>query len=97
MVLVLWRLSKMFDEEAWVIGEEHYLDIFTPFATHCFSPIISMKKCILLLFYQRKNSRPYFFLMLRCFIIPGRQKLKVIEVHLELYMKNEIYDQLVAK
>ena len=29
-------LVKDVDQEAWVIGEEHYLDIFTPFATHCF-------------------------------------------------------------
>ena len=27
---------KDVDQEAWIIGEEHYLDILTPFATHCF-------------------------------------------------------------
>lgn len=88
-------LAKNVDEEAWVIGEEHYLDILTPFATHCYCSDNFNEKVYTFIIVPKENFTDLFLSYVRMFHNSWKAKIENYRSSLELYMKNEIYDQAV--
>lgn len=88
-------LVKDVDQEAWVIGEEHYLDILTPYATHCFCSNNFNEKVYTFIILPKGKFTKLFLSYARMFHNSWKAEIESYRNALELYMKNEIYDQLV--
>ena len=88
-------LINELNQEAWVIGEEHYLDIFTPFATHCFCSNEFNERVYTFIVIPKEQFTALFLSYARMFHESWKSTTESYRKELELCMKNELYDQLL--
>ena len=71
-------LINELNQEAWVIGEEHYLDIFTPFATHCFCSNEFNERVYTFIIIPKEQFTALFLSYAKCSMNLGSRQLRVI-------------------
>lgn len=83
------------NQEACVVGDEHYLDIFAPFASYCFYSEDFNGRSYTLVFLPRESLTKHFIAYFRLFHSARKATLGVYRKNLELTMKNELFEQLM--
>ncbi|SCM81917.1 conserved hypothetical protein [uncultured Sporomusa sp.] len=85
------------NSEAWVIGEEHYLEIFSELATHCFYSEDFNARTYTLIILPRENLTEKFLNLSKLFHKARKVTLQNYREHLELEMKSDLFEQLIPK
>ncbi len=86
-------LIKQTNEEAWVVGKEHYLDILSPYATYCsFSEDLRIYTLIIL---PKKKFGVGFLNATNMFHKTMKATIQSYRKEIELNMKVELFDDLL--
>jgi Transcriptional regulator containing PAS, AAA-type ATPase, and DNA-binding domains len=86
-------LIKQTNEEAWVVGNEHYLDILSPYATYCsFSEDLHIYTLIIL---PKKKFGVGFLNATNMFHKTMKATIQSYRKEIELNMKVELFDDLL--
>ncbi|HVJ49662.1 sigma-54 interaction domain-containing protein [Desulfitobacterium sp.] len=88
-------LIKEANQEAWVVGEEHYLDILLPFVTHCFYSEDFNGRTYTLIILPKDEFTDLFHLYLQLFHKARKATLEDYRINLELAMKTNLFIQFL--
>lgn len=83
--------------EKWVIGEEHYLELFSKFVTHCFYSEDFNARTYTLIILPSEKFTEEFCNLSKLFHKARKVTLQNYRGHLELEMKSDLFDQLLPK
>lgn len=90
-------LITKLNEETWVIGEEHYLDIFTPYVSYCFYTEELNQRTYTLIFLPKEELSDMYPSYIHICKKYRKSTIENYQKELELYMMNETFDQLIKE
>lgn len=88
-------LIKGPNQEAWLIGEEHYFNILTPFVTHCYYSEDFNGRTYTLIIIPIEEFTDLFHRYIQLFHKARKATLEGYRKNLELTMKNKLFNQIL--
>ncbi|BAE85581.1 sigma-54 interaction domain-containing protein [Desulfitobacterium hafniense] len=83
------------DQDGWVIGEEHYLDILTPYVTYCYQSEDFNGLIYTMIIIPKEKFNDLSLLYFRLFHRARKVKILDYRKELELKMKTELFEQIL--
>jgi len=79
----------------WAIGEEHYLDLLTPYATYCYYSDDLIGKSFTFIILPKENFTDYFLSYIKISLIARKVATASYRKELELDMKTKLFNQFI--